>query len=497
MRRLFVAVLVLGCHRDLSVDPCAHDPALCEETGGDDTGAGETAAVDSSVESDTGAVEGDTGSVESDTGAMVTDSGLDSTLADSGADSAPVDSALDTAPADTCVCTPGEIVPVAGTCPGALEKKTKTCTTSCTWGAETCALPKGWTAIADAPATFEGRVYAAPVWTGGELIVFGGGRSIEGGVPFGDGAMYRLSSNTWITLASANAPAARIYHTAVWDGRDYIVWGGRNGATFLGDGAAFDSLLKTWTALPSSPLSARNGHSAVWASTTNQMLVWGGQGTSTDLADGAAYQPGTAMWTALPTAPITKRRGAYTAWTGSEMLIWGGRDDAGPLADGALYDPVKKTWRSIPANSIGSRFGVVAQLVGDRLFAFGGVVAEAASADGQILSLGSLTWSAVAGASAAIYEPRLNVASWPAGDSFYVWSGLTTDAGGMPIFLTTGAAHDLKAGAWSAMSTSAAPLGRIYAATAPIANGAIVWGGLGKPSGGATDTLKDGAIYMP
>ncbi len=498
MRRLFVAALVVGCHRDLSVDPCAHEPALCDETGSGDTGAntgdtgastGDTVAIDSGVEDDTGVVESDTGALETGIADATTDSATaDSTSSDSAT--------MDTAPADTCVCMPGKTEAVAGACPGVLEKKSRTCTAACVWGAETCALPKGWTAIADAPATFEGRVYAAPVWTGGELIVFGGARSIEGGVPFGDGAMYRLSSNSWTAVASSGAPTARIYHSAVWDGRNYIVWGGRNGSTYLADGASFDSLLKTWTALPSSPLSGRNAHGAVWAATTKQLLVWGGQGATTDFADGAAYDPSTASWTALPAAPVTKRRSAFTAWTGSEMLIWGGRDDAGPLADGALYDPVKKTWRTIPATSIGTRFGVAAQVVGDRLFAFGGVVSDAASADGQVLSLGSLTWSAVASPSAATYEPRMNVVTWPIGETFHVWSGLKSDAAGMPVFLTTGAAHDFKAGAWSAMSTSGAPLGRIYAATAPIANGAIVWGGLGKPSGGAVDALKDGAIYV-
>ena len=69
-----------------------------------------------------------------------------------------------------------------------------------------------------------------------------------------------------------------------------------------------------------------------------------------------AIAPG---WTALPASPLAAREGAMAAWTGSLVLVVGGTDappcppnadcpaDATPLRDGAAYDPVARSWRRI------------------------------------------------------------------------------------------------------------------------------------------------------
>src|SRR5947207_466457 len=49
------------------------------------------------------------------------------------------------------------------------------------------------------------------VWTGTEMIVWGGGYP---------------GTNTWIATATSNVPDARFDHTAVWTGSEMIVWGG-------------------------------------------------------------------------------------------------------------------------------------------------------------------------------------------------------------------------------------------------------------------------------
>lgn len=493
MRRLFVAVLVLGCHRDLSVDPCAHDPALCEETGGDDTGAGETAAVDSSVESDTGAVEGDTGSVESDTGAVVTDSGLDSTLADSGADSAPVDSALDTAPADTCVCTPGEIVPVAGTCPGALEKKTKTCTTSCTWGAETCALPKGWTAIADAP--IPGRLQPSAVWTGGELIVFGGGNNIDSGdTAFGDGAIYSFLKNSWTLLPTTGA-SARKQSATVWTGTEMLVWGGIDGSTPKGDGIAYRAFTKTWAAMPAAPIGARRGPGAVWIPTLKRLLVWGGRDTTTHLADGALFDPATNAWTMLPNAPINGRYAPAAHWTGTEVLLWGGEAaDGSTPADGALYNPATNAWRKVSdAPVVGRVYPSTGITDGEFLF-FGGFGSPTPWNGARLKPLASPSWTAIA-TPAATLPQRQGMQSWSGSGKFVIWSGARS--GAELVFETTGATYDLATATWEKLPEAGAPTPRMFGIAIDTGAFAIVWSGAGKPGGGIVENLASGAIYVP
>ena len=49
------------------------------------------------------------------------------------------------------------------------------------------------------------------------------------------GGRYNPSTDSWTATSTTNAPSARFIHTAVWTGSEMIVWGGyRNG--FLNTG---------------------------------------------------------------------------------------------------------------------------------------------------------------------------------------------------------------------------------------------------------------------
>src|SRR5690349_13727426 len=91
-----------------------------------------------------------------------------------------------------------------------------------------------WESRATGP---ERRTGNTAVWTGSEMIIWGGGRQSQW---LADGARYNLTNDTWIPLPSAGAPGGRWFHVAVWTGKEMIVWGGR--ASFYpqshyGDGA--------------------------------------------------------------------------------------------------------------------------------------------------------------------------------------------------------------------------------------------------------------------
>jgi hypothetical protein len=89
------------------------------------------------------------------------------------------------------------------------------------------------------------------------------------------GGRYTIASDAWTGTATTGAPSARTRHTAIWTGSEMIVWGGRGGTGFLGDGAAYGPLGNAWRALPASfaPL-ARAEHTAVWTGTS--VIIWGG-----------------------------------------------------------------------------------------------------------------------------------------------------------------------------------------------------------------------------
>ena len=80
-----------------------------------------------------------------------------------------------------------------------------------------------WTPTSTANAP-EGRQNHTAIWTGSEMIVWGGSNGFVG--TFNTGGRYNPSTNSWTATSTTNAPTAREYHTAVWTGTEMIVWGG-------------------------------------------------------------------------------------------------------------------------------------------------------------------------------------------------------------------------------------------------------------------------------
>src|SRR5687767_12130768 len=75
-----------------------------------------------------------------------------------------------------------------------------------------------------------------------------------------------VSADTWQQRASG--PSARLLHTAVWTGTEMIVWGGADSVGALNDGQRYNPALNSWTAVTTSGApSARSRHTAVWTGT--------------------------------------------------------------------------------------------------------------------------------------------------------------------------------------------------------------------------------------
>jgi hypothetical protein len=82
-----------------------------------------------------------------------------------------------------------------------------------------------WTPTSTASAP-DARTVLPAVWTGSEMIVWGG---YDGTGPLNTGGRYNPSTDSWTATTTVNAPAARHTHTAVWTGSEMIVWGGWDG----------------------------------------------------------------------------------------------------------------------------------------------------------------------------------------------------------------------------------------------------------------------------
>ena len=103
------------------------------------------------------------------------------------------------------------------------------------------------------------------------MIVWGGG----GNGIVNTGGKYNPVTDSWIATSGANTPIARIFHTAIWTGSEMIVWGGYNSNGSLNSGGRYNPSTDSWTATSvSNAPSARWAHIAIW--TASQMIIWDG-----------------------------------------------------------------------------------------------------------------------------------------------------------------------------------------------------------------------------
>ena len=195
------------------------------------------------------------------------------------------------------------------------------------------------TTLTNAP---DPKRWHSAVWTGSEMIVWGGEEGADGVT--NSGGRYDPDTDSWVATSATNAPAPRIYHTAIWTGGEMIVWGGGN-YTASNTGGRYNPRTDTWTAMNTTGTQPRTGHTAIWTGTA--MIVWGGYNGAVHVNTGARYNPSTNTWkpTTLSNAPDA--RGAHAAiWTGEEMIVWGGysQQTARMLNTGGRYNPGTDSW---------------------------------------------------------------------------------------------------------------------------------------------------------
>jgi hypothetical protein len=196
------------------------------------------------------------------------------------------------------------------------------------------ALDAGWTEF---PAPPYSAACAVSVWTGQELLYWGGDESCREGPVKDEGAAFDPRTRTWRALPAAPIDG-RSSAAAVWTGEELVVWGGWSGGV-RDDGAAYRPTTDEWRVLGESPLNPSVPTATVW--TGKEMLVWDGP-------TGASYDPENDSWREIATSPFAMER-AHAVWTGREMIVYGmryGEPSPNP-ARGLAYDPAADRWREI------------------------------------------------------------------------------------------------------------------------------------------------------
>ena len=104
--------------------------------------------------------------------------------------------------------------------------------------------------------------------------------------------------DSWTDTSTNNTPTGRDSHTAVWTGDEMIVWGGFD-IHAAATGGRYNPITDSWagTNTTNAP-SARWQHTAVW--TGSEMIVWGGFGSEW-FNSGGRYNPSTDTWAVTST----------------------------------------------------------------------------------------------------------------------------------------------------------------------------------------------------
>ena len=344
-----------------------------------------------------------------------------------------------------------------------------------------------WTATSTSNAP-EPRDLHTAVWTDSEMIVWGG----TGDFSFGDlnsGGRYDPANNSWTATNTYNTPEPRSFHTAVWTGSEMIVWGGLGQMFFttLNNGGRYDPATDSWNAtnVADAP-SPRDFHTAVWTGT--EMIVWGGAGDFFDFNSGGRYHPGTDSW--LPTTGIAPypRRLHTAVWTGTQMIIWGGDSDAGLLDTGGRYNPHTNTWtETSTTNMPTARDFHTAVWAGNQMIIWGGEDDSFGRVNtGARYDPIANSWTATSTANAPSGR-EFHTAVWTTTEMI-VWGGQDDNFG----FPRAGGKYNPVTNSWVA-TTDIAPDGRFNHSAIWTGTQMIVWGG----QGDNFDDLNTGGQYIP
>jgi len=250
------------------------------------------------------------------------------------------------------------------------------------------------------------RAEAVAIWTGKSSVTEQNKMIVWGGCRTGDGCSHRLNDggifdpllNTWEPIPGSSTIEPRVHHGAVWTGSELIVWGGHPNpnpnSIFLpnplDDGGIYNSETG-WKKIESGMADApepRASAVTIWTGATrnsvsaHKMLVWGGcekeigDACSQPFNNGALFDPESHEWSPLQTSGITPNgrhnHSSLYVEDQAKLYIFGGLDCSGNvLNDGHILNLETMQWSPMASTSAG-RFKHCVVWAGDKMMIFGG-----------------------------------------------------------------------------------------------------------------------------
>jgi hypothetical protein len=337
-----------------------------------------------------------------------------------------------------------------------------------------------------APAPISGRTSAGAVWTGSEMIVWGGvTRTSTGGQMDSDGAAYDPVANSWKTIAPAPAGlAGGGGQAAAWTGKDAVFWVG-NSPDGPAGGAVYDPATDSWRSLPAGPLGVREGYVSVWTGT--RLLIMGGvAGDQLATPIGASVDPATGSWKPLKALDaLTGFLPSGAVWDGTNVFVMGNQSQCPEQGSSCQtyrprfvsYTPAGDTIRQISLTGVPVDKDTLGTLVPTAwtpdhrvLFTSGG---DAGGAPVQY-DPATNTWSTGPAPKCAPADPMFGQTAW-IGDSLIAPCGRQA----LQVFFVTG--H------WMPFVTGPSPMNsRVGSVVVWTGKDLIAWSGSSKRSGEVT-----------
>jgi hypothetical protein len=270
------------------------------------------------------------------------------------------------------------------------------------------------------PSPLGWRANAGIAWTGEELVIVGG--SSGPGIRIA-GAAYSPDTDSWRIVSpppnfEAGESSSQISGPAIWTGGEVIYWR---------SALAYTPSTDTWRSLPPSPLGVRSYAAVV--PTDRGLVVWGGCSgldcpvdSASWLPDGAIYDSASDLWTMLPPSPLAAAPAALGAIADQALTLVTLASDAGGGGEAARLDLERSDWTLLPAPPTTPSLGASLTVTGVDLVVIGGQQSGAVMAFSQETD----TWRTLA----SLPEQRwFHSTAW-SGESLVIAGGFPT---GVPL----------------------------------------------------------------
>ena len=234
-----------------------------------------------------------------------------------------------------------------------------------------------WTELPRTEHAPSPRKWPVTVWTGEGVIVWGGvGKTTVEVSPtrsqtLADGAVLELDSMTWSPMSAEGAPSPRSSSAGVWTGSQLVVWGGlsrqnstanlacqRGSCDAAEGGALYDPATDSWL-----PMNTEGGPYpralATMMMADGAVVVFGGRGAhGGPMASGGVYHPGSDSWTAIEGGPGVEGHPS-SAIDGGCLVVHGSKHNA------AIYDFESRQWRKASRDTLPPPSGWATHAIGD------------------------------------------------------------------------------------------------------------------------------------